>query len=344
MPRIGTRPLAQMLRRVGTSVRAGLDVRTIWQKETERGSPTHRHQASRVTERIADGDSMAEAITACDGYFPPLTCDLIDVGEKTGRLDEVTLGLADHYEHLLDLRRTFLMGILWPAIELAAAVVIIGLLILIMGIVGSAPGREPVRILGFEAGTKGLVTYIFFIFALLAAVAWFVIAVKRGWFGTKPIELAMRVPVIGGCLQTAALSRLAWTLSLALDAGMDAKRSIKLAIRSTQNAYYTSQMETVDSAIEHGREFNEALRGTNVFPDDFLTSLETAEISGTHGESLTRLANDYRDRAKGAAKTLAVASTFVVLGLGMVIMVALIFQMFFTLIMPMYTDPMNAFS
>jgi len=326
------------------SVRAGLDIRTIWQKETERGSPTHRQQAARVSEKIAAGDSMAEAIAACESYFPQLTCDLIDVGEKTGQVDVVVLGLADHYEHLLDLRRTFLMGILWPAIELLAAVFIVGLLILVMGMIGSRPSGEPMRILGFEAGTKGLVTYIFFIFALVAAVAWFVIAVKRGWFGTKPIELAMRVPVIGGCLQTAALSRLAWTLSLALDAGMEARRSIKLAIRSTQNAYYTSQMETVDSAIERGQEFHEALRSTDLFPDDFLSSLETAELSGTHGESLARLANDYRDRAKGAAKTLTVASTFAVLGLGMVIMVALIFQMFFTLIMPMYTDPMNAFS
>jgi type II secretory pathway component PulF len=128
---------------------------------------------------------------------------------------------------------------------------------------------------------------------------------------------------------------------LALDAGMDARRSIKLALRSTQNAYYTSQMDAVDGAIERGREFHEALRSTGLFPEDFLSSLETAELSGTHGESLARLANDYRDRAKAAAKVLTLASTFAVLGLGMVIMVALIFQLFFSLIMPMYTDPMN---
>ena len=343
MSRIGTRPLAQMLRRVGTSMRAGVDVRTIWQKETERGSPTHREKAARVSERIVAGDSLAGAMAACDGYFPQLTCDLVEVGETTGRLDEVLIGLADHYEHLLDLRRTFLMGLVWPGLELSAAVFIIGLLIWIMGIITSGSTSEPIRIFGFEAGTKGLITYVFFIAGIVGAIAWFMIALRRGWFGPKPIEFAMRVPVIGGCLKTAALSRLAWTLSLALDAGMDARRSIKLAIRSTQNAYYTSQMDEVDAAIVQGREFHEALRGTGLFPDEFLSSLETAEVSGTHSESLTRLANDYRDRAKAAAKALTVASTFAVLGLGMLIMVVLIFQLFFTLVMPMYTDPMTAF-
>lgn len=341
MPRIGTRPLAQMLRRVGTSVRAGLDVRTIWQKEMDRGSPTHRQKASIVSDRIANGASMAEALAACDGYFPQLTCDLVEVGEKTGRLDEVVLGLADHYEHLLDLRRTFLTGILWPAIELTAAIFIIGLLILVMGIIGSSPTGEPFRILGFEAGTKGLITYIFFLTSIAAAIAWFVIAMRRGWFGPKAIKLAMHVPVIGRCLQTAALSRLAWTLSLALDAGMDAKRSIRLALRGTQNAYYTSEMDAVESAIGVGKEFHEALRATGLFPDDFLSSLETAELSGTHSESLGRLASDYRERAKATAQTLTVVASFAVWGLVALIIVVVIIQLFLTVYMAPYREAME---
>lgn len=341
MPRIGTKALAQMLRRVGTSVRAGLDIRTIWQTEMHSGSPTHRQQASIVSGKIAAGDTLAEALSSCGGYFPTLTCDLVEVGEKTGRLDEVVLGLAEHYEHLLSLRRTFLIGIFWPAIELAAAIVIVGLLILIMGVIGATSGGEPFRILGFEAGTKGFITYIFFITAVVGVFAWLLIAVRRGWFGPKPMELAMRIPVIGRCLQTAALSRLAWTLSLTLNAGMDAKRSIKLALRSTQNAYYTSQLAAVDSAVGLGREFHDALRGTGVFPDEFLSSLETAELSGTHTESLGRLAEDYRDRAKATARTLTVVAGIAVWILVALIIIVVIFQFFMTLYWAPYREAMD---
>jgi len=309
-------------------VQAGLDIRTIWQKEAERGSPIHRQQASTVSDRINVGDSVAEAMSACDGYFPQLTCDLVEVGEKTGRMDEVVMGLAAHYEHLLDLRRTFLMGILWPGIQMFAAVCVIGLLIWIMGILPTGPSGEPTDILGLGlVGTQGVIIYMFIVGAVAAGIAWLVLAFLRGWFGPKPLELAMQVPVIGGCMQTSALSRLAWTLSLALDSGMDARRSIKLAVRSTQNAYYTSQMNTVDSQIEQGKEFHTVLRSTGLFPDDFLSSLETAEISGTHGESLARLANDYRDRAKTAAKALTIAASFVVWGMVAVIIVLLIFRL-----------------
>ena len=317
-----------MLRRVATSVRAGVDARRIWTQEAERGSPTHRQQISNVSRRLAAGDTLAEAITACGDYFPPLARDLIEVGERTGRLDDVLFGLAEHYEHLLDLRRTFLMGILWPGIQLCAAVGIIGLLILVMGMIGSGPSGEPVDILGFGlVGPSGLAVYLFFVVAFFGGAAWLVVALMRGWLGPKPLELAMRLPVIGGCLRTWALSRLAWTLSLALDSGMDARAAIRMALRSTQNSYYTSQMETVDRAILQGREFHEALRATGLFPDEFLNALETAEVAGTYGESLARLASDYRDRAKGAARALTVAATFAVWALVALILIALIFRL-----------------
>jgi len=317
-----------MLRRVATSHRAGVDIRTTCRKEAERGSPTHRQRVATMSERVANGDSLAEAMSACDGYFPSLTCDLVDVGEKTGRLEDVLSGLAEHYEHLLNLRRTFLMGILWPGIELLGAIGVIGLLILVMGMIPAGPSGEPIDILGFGlVGVPGLLKYMFLVAAVFGGIAWVVIALMRGWLGPKPLQLVMQAPVIGNCLRTSALSRLAWTLSLALDSGLDARRSIRMAIRSTQNAYYTSQMEIVDGAIAQGKEFHEALRETELFPDEFLSSLETAELSGTHGESLARLANDYRDRAKSSARMLTIASTVALVGLVFVFIIFLIFRL-----------------
>ena len=57
------------------------------------------------------------------------------MGEATGRVDEILLRLADHYDHQLQLRRTFMGMILFPMIQLAAGIVIVGLLILILGMI-----------------------------------------------------------------------------------------------------------------------------------------------------------------------------------------------------------------
>jgi type II secretory pathway component PulF len=242
-----------------------------------------------------------------------LVRDLVEVGEKTGRLDEVLFGLADHYSHLVTLRRTFLIGIAWPSIQLFVAICVIGLLIYVLGMIGGGPTGEPIDILGFGlVGGRGLAIYVFLVLLVFGGGTLALIALLRGWFGTAPLRTAMQVPVAGGYLRSSALSRFAWTLSLALDSGLDARRGMNLALRSTQNPFYTSQLEAVDQSLAAGNEFHESLRITGMFPDDFLNSLETAEISGTHGESLGRLAQEYRTRATTAAAALTMMATVAV--------------------------------
>jgi type IV pilus assembly protein PilC len=305
--------LAQMLRRVAISLRAGVQTRTVWEKEASFGSAAHRQQVARVSEAINSGDTMAGAMANCGDYFPPLALTLIDVGERTGRLEDVLEGIAEHYEHILDLRKTFLMGIAWPAIQLGLAILIVGGLIWILGIIPTSPGGEAPDLLGFGlSGTGGALTFFGMIAVVAAGTTVFVMALLRGALGPAPMQVAMRVPVIGNCLKMSALSRLAWTLSLALESGVDALTAIGMALRSTENAYYTSYGDEVAAAVREGREFHESLAATGVFPDDFIHALEAAEISGTHGESLQRLAWDYRDRTKTAARALTIAATVAV--------------------------------
>ena len=165
-----------------------------------------------------------------DPFFPPLTCELVDVGEQTGNLESVLLRLGEHYQHLLRLRRAFLMGILWPAIQLVGAIVIIGLLILFFGVLGTSA-----TVFGLS-GVSGLRTYLLCVFGCAAVLFVLIRGLLRGWFGPAPTAVLMRLPVIGSTLQTMALARLAWTLSLALNAGIDARRAIRMVLASTQRA------------------------------------------------------------------------------------------------------------
>lgn len=328
MARIGTSALIRLLDRVGTATRAGVDARSIWDKEAVRGSTAHRAKCSLVSEQLNAGVTLGKAMQSTDGYFPSLVCDLIEIGDKTGRLDVVMAGLAEHYRHMTSMKRLFLVGIAWPAIQLGAAIFIVGLLIWVMGIIGKMPNGEPIDILGFGLiGTRGLLIYMAIVSSVLGACVILGLALVRGQLGAEPMRLALRLPVIGGCLKASALSRLAWTLSIALDSGLDARRAVRLSIRSTQNAYYTSQSDVVETAVAEGREFHEGMREAGVFPEEFVDSLEMAELSGTQVDSLDQLAVDYRQRAQASSKVLTLAATFAVWGGTAVILIALIFRL-----------------
>jgi type IV pilus assembly protein PilC len=337
MALISTSELIGFCRRVGTSLRSGVDIRRVWETESRSGSSAYRAAMNGILERIKLGDPLTVAMRDTD-FFPPVTLAMLEIGEHTGKVDEVLLRLADHYEHQARLRRQFLFGIAWPAIQLVAAVLIIGGLIYALGVVAGITNSEPVDISGIGlTGTRGALIYFLIVGIFFSGAAALVYSLARGWLGPRPVQLAMHLPLLGPGLRHTAMSRLTWSLGMALDAGMDAKRSAELSILATQNPFYLSKTDPVVTSIAQNREFYEAFRDAQGFPDDFLLELQTAEIAGTLSESLVRMSKDYDERARRSLQAFTAAATFLIMGAVMVLFVILIFRLaWFVYFKPIY--------
>ncbi len=305
MSHISTRSLINLSQRVGTALRSGVDARRVWEMETRHASGPLRERLESIRQKVAAGDPVAEAMRSTNGYFPPMFVQMVEVGEHTGKLDEVLLRLAEHYEHQQQLKRAFWFGIAWPMIQLIVGVLIIALVIWITAMARSMTGDSELDILGWGlSGTSGAIIWLLGVTTVFASVAGFVWALSRGWLGTGPILAAMKIPVLGNCLESFALSRLTWSLAVALESGMDAVRAVELAIKSTQNPYYESSLKRVLGGIRANRQFHESFKDGGVFSQEFVQQLETAEVAGATTESLERLAKEYEGRARTGMKIL----------------------------------------
>jgi len=336
-----TGQLARLCRRVATSINAGLDDLVIWEKEVRRAKHSQRTQWLQMERSLNQGNSVAESMEEADQLFPPLVCELVNVGERAGRQGDVFTNLANHYDNLIKMRRTFLAGIIWPALELAASICIVGGLILILGWISQMnQGAKPIDFFGLGLGTTGnFVLYCFGVLAMLSMIGIPTLGIFKGWFGSKPMEVALKIPVVGQCVQTLALSRMAWSLGMAVDSGMDAIQSLGLSLRSTQNAYYIQHQSQVQEAIREGHPIHVALEQTSAFPSDFLMTLENGEISGQLTESMDRLSNEYRKKSEVMMQLLAVVGGFVAMGMVAAVIIVAIFYMFFSFVMPAYQIP-----
>jgi type IV pilus assembly protein PilC len=328
MAQISTTQLARLCNRVGTSLRAGIDARTVFQREAQRGGGKQRDVMDRIARAINSGESVTSALSSVNGYFPPLLCEMVAVGEKTGKVDEVFLQLGEQYQHILQLRRNFLVGIIWPAIELTAAFVIIGLFILLMGTIVpmQADGTPVFDVLGIGVGVPGLINYLLIVGVIVAVVAGVIWGFLSGRFGPWPMQALMRLPMIGKCLEMMALSRMAWALAMANNSGMDTRRAVKLALRSASNPYYSSQEKKIDRMLADGAEIHEAFALTRAFPSEFVDVVSTGEISGTLPESLLRLSQDYQSRARSTSGIITVFASFAVWGMVALIIIFFIFR------------------
>jgi type IV pilus assembly protein PilC len=328
--RISTKALAGLCRRLSTVLEAGIDVRTAWSREADRArGPLHRRLLD-ISHAVDQGRSLGEAVADCGDFFPTLFGEMIKIAEETGHLDGVLAQMADHYDNQIKMRRIFMGAIAWPLFQLGAAILAIGFLIWITGWIRQSGGGPNVDILGFGlVGDQGLVIYITFL-AIVGTLFLLVIrGINRGLIWTRPIQhLVLRIPVLGDALQTLALSRMAWSMEVTMNTGMDIRRALMLSLRSTQNARYIDQIPAIDASIMHGNSLIETFRLAGGYPVDFLDTLAVGEESGKVVESMGRLARQYQERARLALATLALVAGWAVWAIIAAIIIALIFRLF----------------
>ena len=66
------------------------------------------------------------------GYFPPLVSHMVSVGEKTGRLEEMLLRVADNYDNEVRSSVEGLTSLVEPVIIVLMAVVVFGIMLAVL--------------------------------------------------------------------------------------------------------------------------------------------------------------------------------------------------------------------
>src|SRR3954454_19415710 len=81
--------LATFCRMLRHGLGAGLSLVDVFRQQARRGPPSLRPTVERISSRLAQGDSLEEALKAEGQRLPPLFVSLAGVGEATGHLPEV---------------------------------------------------------------------------------------------------------------------------------------------------------------------------------------------------------------------------------------------------------------
>jgi len=162
-PRAATKPMTELLRRIGLSLEAGIDIRKVLANESARTTGPMRSRVLDMSDAVSRGSPLAEAMARTGEYFPQLVRELVNIGEQTGHLPEVLRQLVVHYEQQQALRRSFTSTIAWPMIQLGMSLAVIGFLIWFSGVIRGMTGN-PTDLLGLGlTGNFGLIIYVVFL-------------------------------------------------------------------------------------------------------------------------------------------------------------------------------------
>ena len=232
--------------------------------------------------------------------FPAYLCSMTEIGEQTGRLDDVMEALAAHYRREEALSRSLRSAVAYPLVMLGMMIAVMAvLLVRVMPVFRQVFEQLGAQMSGFPGavmelgGVLGDYSAVFLVLA--AAVA---AACVFFFFTEKGRALSSRIfnrPALSRSLaEKLACSRFASAMYLSLGSGLDVDQSLELAARLTEQPQVRAKILDIRESVAAGNEtFAEAAARTRIFTGAYARMLAAGARAGSLDEVMKRISEQY---------------------------------------------------
>ena len=108
--------VAQFSRVLSTLLTGGIPlVQGLETSADSLGTPLLRKTLGKAGQMVREGQALSTSLAAT-GVFPPLSVDMIEVGESTGALPSMLSSVAEFYEDDVNTKMTAVLSLIEPAI------------------------------------------------------------------------------------------------------------------------------------------------------------------------------------------------------------------------------------
>ncbi|MBK1616533.1 hypothetical protein CKO44_24125 [Rubrivivax gelatinosus] len=258
--------LATLLRQLALMLRAG---HTLVQALDAAGRLAVKHSlrghVGALAAGLRGGQPLSQAMAARGRPFTPLMVQLTASAEASGELDLVCERMALDLERQGELRRQVLSTMLYPSLVLAMAVGVFAFLAVSVvprfaAFIEGRGNRVPAEaqlLMDLAAGFSIWAPWAGAALAAFVLGLWGVTQFERGRRVVDRVLLAL--PLVGGAIRDATMTRVAWTMSLLIKSGATALESLRIVRRIAGNRVYVAVFEEAEHRLLAGRSLARAL-------------------------------------------------------------------------------------
>ena len=321
---VNSAALMMMTRQLATMVSAAAPleeaVHTIAMQSDHKGL-----QATLLAVRgnIMEGFRLSDALAQHPRVFPSLYCALVAAGELSGNLGAVLERLADHLERAQRMRAKVLAALIYPLALAGVAVLVIGILMTfvvpkVIEQFESLDQQLPLLTRILIGISKGFTTYALpSVILIAAAIAGFVVALRKPHFRRKVDAILLRLPILGKLLRGLHAARLCRTLSTLVASGSPVVEGLVAAKRTIRNLVLQDAVGRMVTAIHEGSSLSNALRRADLLPPMVTYMSAVGENTGKLDVMLSKAADHLEgefESVTGTALSLLEPAIIVVMG------------------------------
>lgn len=250
--------------------------------------------------RNEETGSFYEALVSAD-VFPEYMLNMVKLGEEAGRLDEVMMQLAAHFEREDNISRSVKSTITYPLIMIAMmVVVIIVLLTKVMPIFSQVFRQLGTEMTGFSKGLMNIGTAIsnssvVLTVILVIIVVLGVLAVKTEGGRKAARSFGAKFKSIRAIMDSTAACRFAGGLALTLSSGLTPDRCVELASALNHDAAFGKKIDACKALVDEGEDLSRSLHETGIFSGVYSRLSSIGQKTGNMEESMSKIASLYQD-------------------------------------------------
>ena len=310
--RVKANDLAVATRQLATMVSSGMTIlRAMHVLEAQTKSKLLRDSIAAVRHDVEAGLLLSDALERHPKVFSPLYVAMVRAGETGGVLEESLLRTADQLEKDASLRRQIRAAMIYPALVVTFAIVVMLALVAFLipvfeNVFKQFPGKLP-ALSQFMVGFSHLVTgrwyvLIFFVVGTAFGFLW----VKRSKWGRPRWDaFKLRIPMkIGDVVQKVSIARWARTFSALVSAGVPIIQAIEITGKTAGNAVVEAAMAEVITSVKAGGTLAKPLSEAPVFPAMVSNMIGVGEETGALDTMLSKIADFFEDEVAAAVKAL----------------------------------------
>lgn len=272
--------------------------------------------------------SLSQALESAK-VFPPYLCSMVELGEQTGRLDDVMESLAAHYRREEELSRNIRSAVAYPLVMLGMMIAVMAvLLIKVMPVFRQVFEQLGTQMTGFPravmelGGVLGNYSGVFLVLAAAAAaVCIFLFFTEKG--RSISSNLFNRSVFTRRLAEKIACSRFASAMYLSLSSGLNVDQSLEMTERLVEHTRVQGQIREIRRSVAAGEEtFAEAAARTRIFTGAYTRMLAAGFRAGSLDEVMKQISAQYDeeieeriDSALGRLEPTLVAILSVAVGL-----------------------------
>lgn len=298
--RVSTRIFLEFCQELATLLKAGMPLaQSLDLLRRDIPDAAFKPIVDNVYERVKAGAQLSDAFDEHGELVPRMFTASLVAGERSGNLETVIRRYVAYARLIASVRRRTLSALLYPAVLLALAVVVIGIIVLRLvpaftTFYGSFQAELPLMtrlIIGLSNLVQTYLPFIAVTIIGIGAAVWTML--KRPAERKRLDHAILGLPLVGPIARKFATSQMARTLATLLSGGIPLVQALDVASRSVGNRYVAGELKAVAERVREGQGLSATMRDRGVFPDVAVKMTEVGESTGSLQDMLNSLADFY---------------------------------------------------